>query len=196
MGGGGRGCWRGCVMGPLYLGFIVFADDHLARKFVYFTVCFWLNRTSWLIKRTIVWTSLFSFQWIFEGRMLSVPGQFQILNFFVNPNPFESGMGHTSGLHCPVLNYVWYNPWVGDELCQDIGALRWGEKKPLRFDIECLSSRVFHTADRQRGGNTREGWLLAAISMIFIIREENWNAALGDIGGAHVGKWWKGWELS
>ena len=123
-----EGMLGGCVMGPLYLGFIVFADDHLARKFVYFTVCFWLNRTSWLIKRTIVWTSLTSFQWIFEGRMLSVPGQFQILNFFVNPNPFESGMGHTSGLHCPVLNYVWYNPWVGDQLCQDIGAYG-GERK-------------------------------------------------------------------
>ena len=26
-------------MGPLYLSFIVFADDHLARKFVYFTLC-------------------------------------------------------------------------------------------------------------------------------------------------------------
>ena len=37
--GGGRACWRGWVMGPLYLCFIVFADDHLARKFVYFTVC-------------------------------------------------------------------------------------------------------------------------------------------------------------
>ena len=36
---GGRGCWRGSLMGPLYLCFIVFADDHLARKFVYFTLC-------------------------------------------------------------------------------------------------------------------------------------------------------------
>ena len=30
-------------MGPLYLYFIVFADDHLARKFVYFTVCLRLD---------------------------------------------------------------------------------------------------------------------------------------------------------
>ena len=47
--GGGRGCWRGWVMGPLYSCFIVFADDHLARKFVYFTVCLWPCRTGWLI---------------------------------------------------------------------------------------------------------------------------------------------------
>ena len=47
---GGAGYW---VMGPLYLCFIVFADDHLARNFVYFTVCLWLSRTDrtgcWLV---------------------------------------------------------------------------------------------------------------------------------------------------
>ena len=123
---GGRGCWRGWVMGPLYLCFIVFADDHLARKFVYFTVCLWLLLVGWYKDNRLNKPRQSEVN-IWRENVVS-SDQFQILNFFVNPNPFESGMGHTTGLHCPVLNYVWYNPWVGDQLCQDIGAYG-GERK-------------------------------------------------------------------
>ena len=115
-----------CVMGPLYLCFIVFADDHLARKFVYFTVCLWLLLVGWYKDNRLNKPRQSEVN-IWRENVVS-SDQFQILNFFVNPNPFESGMGHTTGLHCPVLNYVWYNPWVGDQLCQDIGAYG-GERK-------------------------------------------------------------------
>ena len=72
---------------------------------------------------------------------------------------------------------------------------REGEKKPLRFDIECLTSRGFQRADRQQGGN-REGWLaggwvpagrrLVAISMIFIIKEQRIKMRRWQILEAHM----------
>ena len=66
----------------------------------------------------------------------------------------------------------------GDELCQDIGALRWGEKKPLRFDIECLTSGAFRGRQAASGEEIQKagwlaGWLMGVIAMIFIIKDQD-----------------------